>query len=283
MFFSSTRGFGRQLQLPYCGVILAIGLAMICTLPVGVIVATTYQGVGLNGLVGPQCMFGNLGLYSKMNYFFLFGILAPVPFWYLSRKFPEWNWPRLVNIPILINCPGPPVKAVNYNMWFTIGMFFKFVVYKRFKSWNINGPEWWGLEVDDHCPLANCPSVPGTFICKKSEDTVSFHLSGPELESFEGSNEVNQNGEALVLEIPLTEDVSSGSDCFESVSSQTSWTKGPSPFSAAIVRDLLRIKLDNLFFQLQLLIDVRYERIAVLNALGAYYSYLGKIETKQRA
>ncbi|KAL2483196.1 Protein CTR9-like protein [Forsythia ovata] len=28
--------------------------------------------------------------------------------------------------------------------------------------------------------------------------------------------------------------------------------------------------------------DVRYERIAVLNALGAYYSYLGKIETKQR-
>nr|XP_016455337.1 PREDICTED: protein CTR9 homolog [Nicotiana tabacum] len=28
--------------------------------------------------------------------------------------------------------------------------------------------------------------------------------------------------------------------------------------------------------------DVRYERIAILNALGAYYSYLGKIETNQR-
>lgn len=28
--------------------------------------------------------------------------------------------------------------------------------------------------------------------------------------------------------------------------------------------------------------DVRYERIAILNALGAYYSYLGKIETKNR-
>ncbi|PIA27250.1 hypothetical protein AQUCO_08200042v1 [Aquilegia coerulea] len=28
--------------------------------------------------------------------------------------------------------------------------------------------------------------------------------------------------------------------------------------------------------------DVRYDRIAILNALGAYYSYLGKIETKQR-
>ncbi|XP_071705682.1 oligopeptide transporter 1-like [Rutidosis leptorrhynchoides] len=292
-------GFGRQLQLPYWGILLAIALASIFTLPVGVIYATTNQGIGLNviteliigymypgrplanvvfktygdnsmwqaiqflsdfklghymkippksmflvqlvgsiiastiyfatswwllttveficdpaklppgspwtcpgddvfynasiiwGLVGPQRVFGNLGLYSKMNYFFLFGILAPVPFWYLSRKFPEWKWPRLVNVPILINCPGPPVKAVNYNMWFTVGMFFNFVVYKRFKSWwarhnyilsagldagvafmailcylvlqnrNINGPEWWGLEVDDHCPLANCPSVPG--------------------------------------------------------------------------------------------------------------------------
>lgn len=28
--------------------------------------------------------------------------------------------------------------------------------------------------------------------------------------------------------------------------------------------------------------DVRYERIAILNALGAYYTYLGKIEMKQR-
>lgn len=28
--------------------------------------------------------------------------------------------------------------------------------------------------------------------------------------------------------------------------------------------------------------DVKYERIAILNALGAYYSYLGKTETKHR-
>ena len=28
--------------------------------------------------------------------------------------------------------------------------------------------------------------------------------------------------------------------------------------------------------------DVKYERIAILNALGAYYCYLGKIETKAR-
>lgn len=28
--------------------------------------------------------------------------------------------------------------------------------------------------------------------------------------------------------------------------------------------------------------DVKYERIAILNALGAYHTYLGKIETNRR-
>ncbi|MCI22568.1 oligopeptide transporter OPT family protein, partial [Trifolium medium] len=69
--------------------------------------------------------------------------------------------------------------------------FFNFYVYKHFKSWwarhtyilsaaldagiafmgvllyfslqsyDINGPAWWGLEGDDHCPLAVCPTAPG--------------------------------------------------------------------------------------------------------------------------
>ncbi|GFP93471.1 oligopeptide transporter 5 [Phtheirospermum japonicum] len=41
-------GFGRQLQLPYWGVLLAMALAFVFTLPVGVIVATTNQQAGLN-------------------------------------------------------------------------------------------------------------------------------------------------------------------------------------------------------------------------------------------
>jgi hypothetical protein len=36
-------GFGRQLQLPYWGVPLATGLALMFTLPVGVLAATTNQ------------------------------------------------------------------------------------------------------------------------------------------------------------------------------------------------------------------------------------------------
>lgn len=39
----TSEGFGRQFQLPYWGVLLACGLAMFFTLPIGVIMATTNQ------------------------------------------------------------------------------------------------------------------------------------------------------------------------------------------------------------------------------------------------
>ncbi|KAM7270793.1 hypothetical protein ACFE04_030007 [Oxalis oulophora] len=294
-------GFGRQLQLPYWGVLLAMALAFIFTLPIGVITATTNQQPGLNviteliigymypgrplanvafktygyismaqavgflsdfklghymkipprsmfivqlaatlvasssyfgtawwlltsvenicrsdllpagspwtcpgddvfynasiiwGLVGPQRMFGNLGIYLNMNYFFLIGLLAPVPVWLLSRAFPDKKWIRYIHMPILIGATGnmPPARAVNYICWGAVGLFFNFVVYKRYKGWwarhnyilsagldagvafmailcyfalqnsNIYGPNWWGLPLDDHCPLAHCPTAPG--------------------------------------------------------------------------------------------------------------------------
>ncbi|KAI7746272.1 hypothetical protein M8C21_000437 [Ambrosia artemisiifolia] len=53
-----------------------------------------------------------------------------------------------------------------------------------------------------------------------SQGAVCSQLSGPELESSEGSKEFDQHGQTSVFEVPLTEDVSSGSECFERVSSQ---------------------------------------------------------------
>lgn len=294
-------GFGKELQLPYWGVLLAAGLALLFTLPIGVITATTNQQPGLNvitemiigymypgrplanvafktygyismtqalafladfklghymkippksmfivqlvgtvvassvsfgtawwlletvenicdptklpegspwtcpgdqvfysasiiwGVVAPIRMFGRLGLYSTLNYFFLFGLLAPVPVWIVSRMYPDKKWIRLVHMPIILSGAGgmPPAKAVNYTMWFVVGLFFNFVVYRRYKWWwarhnyllsagldagvafmailmyfalqykDINGISWWGLEVDDHCSLAQCPTAPG--------------------------------------------------------------------------------------------------------------------------
>jgi hypothetical protein len=61
------------------------------------------------GIIGPLRMFGRLGLYAKMNYSFLSGTLAPVPFWELARTFPSsvWTlWLRLVNMPVLLGRHG---------------------------------------------------------------------------------------------------------------------------------------------------------------------------------
>ncbi|KAJ6825199.1 oligopeptide transporter 1-like [Iris pallida] len=152
-----------------------------------------YSSSVIWGVVGPKRIFGSLGLYEKMNYFFLLGLLAPVPVWALSKAFPDKKWIRLINVPVIVSATGamPPARAVNYIMWFAVGIFFNFLVYRRFKGWwarnnyamsagldagvgfmtilayislqmwNENGIEWWGLELDDHCPLATCPTFPG--------------------------------------------------------------------------------------------------------------------------
>ncbi|KAA3478565.1 oligopeptide transporter 1-like [Gossypium australe] len=296
-----SQGFGKQFQLSYWGVLLAIGLAVFFTLPVGVIMATTNQQLGLNiiaeliigyiypgkplanvvfktygyisaaqavtflqdfklghymkvppksmfvvqlvgtvvatsvyfgtawwllttvehicdpskltkgspwtcpsddifynasiiwGVVGPVRMFGRLGLYSKMNYFFLIGIVAPLPVWILSRMFPEKKWIKLVHMPLIIGGAGalPAARVVNYWCWGSVGVLFNVFVYRRYKGWwarhnyilsagldagvafmailcyfalqmwNVNGPKWWGAQLDDHCPLASCPTAPG--------------------------------------------------------------------------------------------------------------------------
>ncbi|KAI3752819.1 hypothetical protein L2E82_24856 [Cichorium intybus] len=54
----------------------------------------------------------------------------------------------------------------------------------------------------------------------KSGVTVSIQLSGPKPESSKGSKEVDQCGQLSLLEASPIEDVSSGSDCFEGVSSR---------------------------------------------------------------
>ncbi|KAL5972430.1 OPT superfamily [Asimina triloba] len=145
------------------------------------------------GLVGPLRMFGRLGLYEKMNYFFLIGLLAPLLVWVIARIFPNAKWVHFINVPVILSATGnmPPARAVNYICWGAVGIFFNFIVYSRYRGWwarhnyvlsagldagvafmailtyfalqitNINGIAWWGLELDDHCPLAHCPTEPG--------------------------------------------------------------------------------------------------------------------------
>lgn len=145
------------------------------------------------GVIGPLRIFGREGNYNLMNWFFLIGFLAPIPGWILSRKYPEKKWINYIHMPMILSGPlgMPTAKAVHYMSWAAVGTLFNYYIYRRYKQWwarhtyilsaaldagvafmgvflfftlqshNIIGPEWWGLENSDHCPLAKCPIAPG--------------------------------------------------------------------------------------------------------------------------
>ncbi|KAL3614818.1 oligopeptide transporter [Castilleja foliolosa] len=297
-------GFGKQLQLPWWGLIMACAMAMFFTLPIGIIQATTNHQIGLNiitemvigyiypgrplanvsfktygyismsqalgflsdfklghymkippksmfiaqlvgtmvassvyfgtawwlltsienicdpsllpdgspwtcpndevfynasiiwGVIGPLRMFTSMGVYGAMNWWFLAGLVAPIPTYILGRKYPEKKWIRLINVPLIMSATMsmPPARAVNYIMWGIAGIYFNIYLFRVQKKWwarhayvldaalnagiaflavllfftlqsrDIVGPAWWGLDADDHCPLATCPTDPGVVV-----------------------------------------------------------------------------------------------------------------------
>ncbi|KAK6154485.1 hypothetical protein DH2020_008733 [Rehmannia glutinosa] len=294
-------GFGKQLQLPWWGLIMACVMALFFTLPIGIIQATTNQQIGLNiitemvigyvypgrplanvafktygyismvqalgflsdfklghymkippksmfivqlvgtvvassvyfstswwllttvehicdtsllpdgspwtcpgddvfynasiiwGVIGPLRMFTGQGVYGAMNWWFLAGAVAPIPAYLLGRKYPEKKWIQLINVPLILGATMtmPPARAVNFIMWGVAGIYFNIYVFRVHKKWwashayvlaaalnagiaflgvfiyftlqskDIAGPRWWGLDADDHCKLATCPTAPG--------------------------------------------------------------------------------------------------------------------------
>lgn len=150
-----------------------------------------YDASVIWGLIGPRRIFGDLGTYSNVNWFFLAGAIAPLLVWLAHRAFPSHEWIKLINAPILIGATGqmPPATAVNYTTWIIAGFLSGFVVYRYRKDWwqrhnyLLSGAldaglafmgvllyfslgsdgislEWWGNELDG-CPLASCPTAKG--------------------------------------------------------------------------------------------------------------------------
>ncbi len=146
------------------------------------------------GLVGPKRIFGSLGEYSAINWFFLIGFVAPIPIYILHRRYPKVKLFRLINMPILIGATGmmPPATSVNYTSWFIMAFIFNFLIFRYRKNWwvrynyvlsgaldagiafmgvllyialglNNRQISWWGTNYDG-CPLAICPTQPGVNI-----------------------------------------------------------------------------------------------------------------------
>ncbi|KAL5066076.1 hypothetical protein RYX36_027813 [Vicia faba] len=51
---------------------------------------------------GPRRIFGNLGHYSAINWFFLAGAIAPLVVWLAHKAFPDKPWIKLITMPVLL-------------------------------------------------------------------------------------------------------------------------------------------------------------------------------------
>ncbi|KAI3850738.1 hypothetical protein MKW98_030798 [Papaver atlanticum] len=150
-----------------------------------------YDASVIWGLIGPRRIFGDLGTYSGINWFFLVGAIAPVLVWLAHKRYPAQKWIRLIHMPVLMGATAsmPPATAINYTSYVTIGFLSGFVVYRYRQDWwrrhnyllsgaldaglafmgvalyfflNSNGVslDWWGSNLDG-CPLATCPTAKG--------------------------------------------------------------------------------------------------------------------------
>lgn len=78
------------------------------------------------GLVGPARQFGIGQIYNPLMWCMLLGALAPIPFWYLGRRYPN-SWSKHVHIPVVLVglVYMPPATGINYSSWFLVGFIFR--------------------------------------------------------------------------------------------------------------------------------------------------------------
>ncbi|KAH7852741.1 hypothetical protein Vadar_028591 [Vaccinium darrowii] len=143
------------------------------------------------GLIGPHRIFGDLGYYSAINWFFLGGAIAPLLVFLLHITFPNLHWIGLITMPVVLEAmiTMPPATAVNYTSWIIIGFASGLIAYRYYREWRgchnyvlLVGLDaglafmavllylclrmqhvdlsWWGSDPGG-CPLASCHTADG--------------------------------------------------------------------------------------------------------------------------
>lgn len=145
------------------------------------------------GLIGPKRIFGPLGNYNALNWGFFVGAVGPVILYLIHRAFPNQQWVKLINLPVIFGASGmmPPASTLNFNSWLLIAIIFNFFVFRYRKNWWMRYNyvlsagldaglafmgvflffclqnegitiSWWGN--DEHCELATCPTEKGVVV-----------------------------------------------------------------------------------------------------------------------
>ncbi|KAK3842640.1 MAG: OPT family small oligopeptide transporter [Linnemannia gamsii] len=140
------------------------------------------------GVIAPNLMFGPTSMYNAINYFFLFGFLLPIPFYYLKKAYPN-TWLDNIHIPVLLAVVGmmPPASPYHYTNWLALGFIFQYYIRRHHSAWHLRftyvssaafdtgvafmgllqffiftfrdkqAPEWWGNPANPKCPLDTYP------------------------------------------------------------------------------------------------------------------------------
>ncbi|GAA5811128.1 hypothetical protein MFLAVUS_004557 [Mucor flavus] len=97
---------------------------------------TFYSASVIWGAIGPEKMFGPESPYNSMLWFFLIGIFIPIPFWFLSKRYPD-SWIKFIHIPLILNSTGmmPPAVPLNFSMWCVAGFVFMFYIRRYHFEW----------------------------------------------------------------------------------------------------------------------------------------------------
>ncbi|KAG0226578.1 hypothetical protein BGW42_003522 [Actinomortierella wolfii] len=138
-----------------------------------------YSASVIWGVIGPDRMFGPKSMYNAINYFFLIGLVLPIPFYYIKKIWPN-SFLEFVHIPVLLAATGmmPPAQAYNYTNWLAVGFIFQFFMRRYHPEWHmrftyvlaaaldsgtafmvlisffifgireVSMPEWWGTRTD---------------------------------------------------------------------------------------------------------------------------------------
>lgn len=146
------------------------------------------------GLVGPKRIFGSLGNYAALNWFFLVGLLGPLIVWLLQRAFPKQKWISHIHFPVILGATAmmPPASPINFNCWIVVGTIFNYFVHNYRKKWwqrynyvlsaaldagtaimtlllfftltmENKTLDWWGSS-GEHCDIATCPTAQGVAV-----------------------------------------------------------------------------------------------------------------------
>ena len=84
------------------------------------------------GLIGTRRIFGDLGAYSNINWFFLLGAVAPQLVWIMHKAFPEKRWIRFIHTAVFLGSTEmmPPASAVNFTSLIIVGFISGFVIFR---------------------------------------------------------------------------------------------------------------------------------------------------------